>query len=235
MRQIIFSVAMILLIPCISAAQNFSFGVTGKCGISQITRSVNIDTSEGFQFQNKFRFSYQGGIFGNYHISDRSSVGTEILFLRQNGLYVTSFNISDSVAGAIGGTNKFYMHASYLSLPIFYSYSLGNISIRGGPQGNFLIATSGKEIFDQVVNGDSIHTDTTYSSLNFKKFDLGFTAGIRYDFTDRFFIGLDYYIGFINLIKQDAVTIGNAQNQNLSLGIGFRIVSSTQNENVFYK
>jgi hypothetical protein len=225
MRILFFCSLLIFFIhPVI--AQTFSGGLTAKAGISQILRASKFGQPSGYDYTNKFRFSYQLGVYGAMKLSPRSSIGVELLYLRQNGLLETNINYLDTFSGTLViGQDKLYMYLDYFSVPLYYVFSTANVSLHLGVQGNVVISQKGKDLFVAKVNGDSTNSETEFDSLNFKSYDAGLTAGVRYQPGKKVFFGFDYYLGFVNLSNDEAIF--SAQNQNFSFSVGYLLFTGS--------
>jgi len=212
------------------SAQNITGGLTAKAGISQIIRASVFGQPTNYESLNKFRFAYQVGLYGTFSFSKKSAIGLELLYMRQNGLQEITFEFTDTVSGSIfSGTDKLYMNLGYISLPLYYSFTVSNISLHLGAQGNLLLSQSGKEIFDASGGSDSTHSEKEFDSLNFKNYDVGLNAGIHYVVGKHISFGINYYLGFVNLSNDEATF--SAQNQNFCFDIAYRLFSgSTKSE-----
>lgn len=235
MRRLLFYLLVFVVIPVSGFSQVFSLGIIGKGGISQVIYSSNLENTPGITVNSEYRIAYNGGIFAKYRISNSSSIGAELLFTQQNGLIRHNTDMLDTINGIhIIGTEKDYLHVSYLSLPLYYTLSGANISAHLGVQGNWSIQEGGKTVSDFTLNGLPEHSEVTYDTLGFKNFDFGPVAGIRYNITEKLFAGLDYYLGLLNLVKDES-TLVSVQNQNVMICVGFRILRVDKTENKIYQ
>ena len=234
MKNFIFYCCVLLVLPGLSFGQKYSLGVVAKTGISQVIYSSDIQESSSFDVSNKYRFAYAGGIFGQLRISPRSAFGIEVLYRRQNGLYIVNSDVTDTFTLThVISTTKNYTYVDYIGVPVNYLYYIGSITLHVGAQANFAISQKGKVIYDATVNGALVHDEYTTDTLNFEKIDAGLSAGIHYNITPFFYVGIDYYLGFANLIPDTGLNVG-AQNQNIAASFGFRLLPVVKKPQEFY-
>lgn len=175
--------ALLVLIILLSGSQlkaQFSLGLKGGlnyCNIIDNTDSENFD----YRVEGDFKLSYHFGLTSNYSISNKWSIGTELL-------------LSDKGFKSESGTVNFL----YVNIPILANYSITEkLRIHAGPELGFRLSAMGK--------GDGYSNDV---SIFFNKsFDLGAAVGLDYLLTENFLITGRYIRGL--LTNMDGIIISN--------------------------
>jgi opacity protein-like surface antigen len=198
---------MIFILLGISASafaqdQKFVFGPSWKAGISQILFQKT-DTIPDHSLLNRVNFSFQAGGFAFYNFTQRSSVGLELLYWMQNGKVKDTYSFTDANSQVVSETDVYTATVSYVTIPIFYQYSLSDIILLLGVQGGYAFDQSGKIQATTITNGNTETGDKTSIEPDLENLDIGFKAGILYKITDNFTAGVEYYNGRVNLSKNN--------------------------------
>lgn len=113
----------------------------------------------------------------------------------------TQINVVDINGNKIGdGTGNIYKHISYIVVPIYYGIHFNKFTAHLGGQVSFAINSSARELAKLTVDGNVLHLDNRYESLEIHPFDFGAQAGITYKLRNKFAIEGAYYHGITNIL-----------------------------------
>lgn len=118
-----------------------------------------------------------------------------------------------------GYTSYTKTHASYIGVPVYYSYKLNRFAIKGRVQGLFFL--SGSREYTNIGNffGEEFLEEGLDEHLDFDSFEIGPKIGLEYQFSQSFVIRSDYFIG-INEVKHL-----NKGSQQLTLGLNYFFIT----------
>lgn len=188
MRQILVTAAVILMGSYVQA-QDFNYGVKGGLNLSNLRGDLDTD----------LRFSFHGGVYGNYMFSDLWGVQAELLYSGQGAEDEDNSDIEYQL--------------SYLNLPILAKYYVTEaFSIELGPQFGFLLDS------DTDVDDDSeIDTDDLY-----KDFDFSVAAGLNYELEMGLNFGARYNFGVTDNADSEAFFGNDAvRNSVMQVSVGY--------------
>ena len=186
-------------------------GIKVSGGLSKITI-----TSDEFDvpFSTPFAASGQAGLYCHLSRGKHSSLGAELLFSQIEGKDVIDSDFSDTdwitgenetITGHV--TNKGYRHISYISLPLYYGYTIKKFTLHAGFQLSYAFSSSGREktygTYNEGGQETNVNNDTKTDNINIKKLDFGPRAGITYQLTNRLGLEGTYYYGLNNIQKVD--------------------------------
>jgi len=104
-------------------------------------------------------------------------------------------------------TDIAFRHISYLSLPVYYGFNIKQLTINGGVQISYALASSGREKNDLTFYGfpqdETNSSNVKIDDIHIKNIDFGPRAGIIYHLTNRLAVEATYYYGFNNIQKGD--------------------------------
>lgn len=141
-------------------------------------------------------------------ISDRLSFKPELQFITRGGTQSSYPS---------GGEEKYKLN--YLDLPLLLSLGWKKISVDFGPSIGLLLSSK--------VKSDSGSGDADYLFKN--SFDLGLTAGVNFNVTEKFQIVGRYYKGLAEVAKLVYADNNNNkseiiyQNSTIQIGVAYRI------------
>jgi len=202
------------------------FGIKVNGGLSKITDSME---SSNVTVTTPFVPSGQAGLYYNLALGKKSSLGAELLFSQIEGKNIKEIDFIDIDGNKVGHpTNITFSHISYLSLPVYYGFNFNRLTINGGLQISCVLAGSGREKNDAIINENNKETHSYYNRkidhIHFTKFDLGPRAGIIYHLTDKLAVEGTYYYG-INNIHQTVPITWEWKVQQMTLGIRYAMGS----------
>ncbi len=159
-------------------AQSARFGLKAGVSLTNFTgRGVG---------NNDYKVGFNGGVFGNFAVSDALAIQPELLYSMKGAKY--------SITG-----NKQNLH--YIDVPVLAHIDANGLFFELGPQVGFLVAADGPVILGSTTTGYSIGIDD--NKTRFNTLDFGYAAGLGYQVTDGPGIGLRYNGGFSNISKDN--------------------------------
>ncbi len=168
------------------------FGIRGGLNVSNLSVENLPNKSE--------RFGYHIGVFADLPVvSDFMSLQPELNY---------------SVKGAAFKplNERRTLNMNYLDFLLPVAFHLGPIDIQVGPFASYLISTPDYAVYnDNIVVVDA-----------FKKYDVGLTAGLSYNFGKLLF-GIRYNQGMIDVVKDDAsFFLGSGKNAVGQVSLGYK-------------
>jgi len=115
-----------------------------------------------------------------------------------------------------------YRHISYLSLPVYYGFTINRLVINAGFQISYSISSSGREKDYAIVEGITYTSDNKVDNINIRRFDYGPKAGIIYNLTDKLAVEGTYYYGLNNIQKGNPI-LWKLKVQQATLGIRYTL------------
>ncbi|HEY3371570.1 MAG TPA: porin family protein [Prolixibacteraceae bacterium] len=202
------------------------FGIKVSGGLSQITNSMK---SSNYNITPSFVPSGLGGLYCNLSLGKNISFGTELIFSQIEGkeeLVVERIMMEGNNLGHFTGIT--YRHISYLSLPVYFGYTIKRLTINGGFQISYALASSGRKKENLTFYGfprdETNSSNVKIDDIYIKKFDFGPRAGIVYHLTDRLAVEGTYYYGIHNIQNEDP-EYGEWKVQQMTLGIRYSLWS----------
>lgn len=168
------------------------FGIRGGLNVSNISYDKLPNKSE--------RLGYHLGVFADLPvISDFMSIQPEL-----------SYSVKGTAYDFLNERRILSMDYVDLFLPV--AFKLSSIDIQVGPYASFLISTPDYTYYED----NSILIDA------FKKYDVGLTAGLSYNFRN-FLVGIRYNQGLADITKDDArLLLGSGKNAVGQVSVGFK-------------
>jgi opacity protein-like surface antigen len=196
------------------------FGVKISGGVSKIT---NTWESPNATFTMLWVPSGQAGVYYNLSLNKKSSLGAELLFSQIEGKRKIEMDLIDIDRNHVGhATTIDLSHISYLSLPVYYGYTINRLTILGGAQLSYAMNSSGSSKSNAIVDGENFHSEEKSNDLNITKYEFGPRAGIVYHLTDKLAIEGIYYYGINNIQKGEPV-MWKLKVQQMTLGIRYSL------------
>ena len=208
-----------LFISTIVKSQNSNFGFTANIGFSQVTSNLPISGNEV-----KFAFSGNFGMFYELSVSDKSSIGTELLWVQIEGkeessrsLYVITGINEYEIIGTKSDISR--IHSSYIGVPVYFKYEIGKFGIKPGFQIMvFLFANSSTKNWGEV-NGEPFSNESKTKNIKFDKIDYGPKLGIDYQLNERFILRSDFYYGIPDITSDEFPW--ERRNRQFTVGISY--------------
>ena len=165
-------------------------------------------------FNENAKLSYTGGAFLTFPINSKIGLQVEALYANQGNRFY-----SYKSGGSTSGTFQTNLH--YISVPVLLQYYLlDHLTIEAGPE------------FSYLFSNHAGSSQVSFSSGQYKPFDLGLNVGVAYDLTQKVVLGLRYHIGLLDITKDyEAPGVGenpvlihsNVHNRTLQLSVGFKL------------
>jgi hypothetical protein len=174
-------------------------GIKACGGLSEIRETTNV--TDAGTIKNYFVPSGQGGIFYNY-AKGRSLFGAELLFVQIEGKNHYDSPFTDAYGNSIGHEEAdLWLHISYLSVPIYYGFTLKNFNINLGVQGGYPVMSSGRGEANGEISGTPIHYEVKYNKLYINPIDFGPRTGLFFKISKSLSLEANYYHGITNIYK----------------------------------
>ncbi len=172
-----------------------NFGFRAGLNVSNVSFENLPDKSE--------RFGYHIGAFAELPIiADFMSIQPEL-----------SYSVKGTAYKPLNDRQT--LNLNYLDLLVPVVFKLSSIDVQVGPFASFLISAPDYTVFED----DMVIVDA------FKKYDLGLTAGLSYNF-NHWLIGIRYNQGLVAIAKENArLFLGNGQNAVGQVSLGYRFKS----------
>ena len=180
---------LMLMLGASSAFAQLNYGIKG--GANLVNMALDLDPLLP-NFDNQYRLSYHIGVYGVYHISERFSIGEEILY--SNKGYTS--NLPSLVVPATGAIDRVSLQLHYISVPILAGYSLRkNLSVHLGPEISYLLSAR--------YRNDGRSNDAGF--LYGKTIDIGAVAGLSCLIGERASVGLRYIHGLNDVTEYNVI------------------------------
>ncbi len=195
-----------------------NLGVKLNLGISRVTSKFDYKTGP-----QKFTLMPSGqlGLFYNLDISDKSVLGTELLFLQIEGM--EKYKYPD------GSIMFIRRNLSYIGLPVYYGYKIKKVIVNVGFQFNYNIRRreqwKGRYDASQDIPFD---WDTSIPYLD--NYDYGIKAGMIFNRNEKFEIEGNYYHGLNNIWNSNPHQ-GMWKSQQLTIGLRYKFFTSKDKKN----
>jgi outer membrane protein with beta-barrel domain len=201
-----------------------SLGYKFNGGASEIMESFTANPF-GFVPDNMLQFAYNFGILTHYEFDNRNGIGLEILFNRISGMDHLSENYIDGSGDMLGsGYRDIQRHISYLSIPVYYTYSISRWRLGIGVQTSFVLASNDVQTYNGTKYGVPYYYQESSNDLQLNSYDIGPKLCVFYQVTNAFFVNADYYLGITqinnNMIGYSSQSL---KNEELSIGVGMMI------------
>lgn len=167
----------------------------------------------------------QAGLYYNLSLGNKSSLGAELLFAQIEGKEKWKVDFTDDQGNTIGhSTALFYRHISYLSLPLYYGYTINRTTFHVGFQVSYALGSSGREKNDAIINEireEQYSYNRKVDDINIEHMDFGPRSGIIYQLSDKLAVEGTYYYGIPNIQKSDLPW--ESKIQQITLGIRYAL------------
>lgn len=207
-----------------TTAQKLTVGATGNIGLSKI--------SEVYEYAGntkvKFTISGNAGLFANYKLGAKSSIGAELLWLQMEGKHINPdhiFSILDEQGLFVDAsiTTKITYHLSYLAMPLHYRFAIGKLGIKAGVQPMIYLFGSSNYEMNGEMNGQPFNSKDKITDVPFDRVDIGPKIGIDYQFNNKFSVRADYYHGLIDIT--DSGDEYYKRNQQVNIGLSYAFLA----------
>lgn len=176
MKKVLFFVFASMTLSIMNA-QGFSYGL--KAGLNYSNLRFSYETGVNYDP----RLSFHAGVVGEYALSDKFSIQSEILYSQLG----TTSMVEESTNRA--PDNKYIFAIDYISIPLIAKYYVTEgLSLEAGPQLNVLMSAK-----------MSIGTGEMDLKDHYKSTDFGAALGVGYKLENGIFFDARYMLGLSNI------------------------------------
>jgi opacity protein-like surface antigen len=218
MKKLLFGAAAVAALSIAATpaahAQSIRFGVKAGANLSNLSG----DLTQQDQYKN--RFGFQGGAMLNIGILPDNflSIQPEVLYSQKG------FKYADQQFTLAGQTyrNTGNVRYDYLDVPVLVRIKAGSVFFEAGPQYSYLLNISTNRT--QTLNGGVVNDiGTSTSNLdNVKRNELGYAAGLGFEASNGFMLGLRYNGAFTDFARDGYSNndFKNARNSTFQAYVG---------------
>jgi hypothetical protein len=198
----------------------FAQAQSAKIGLKAGLNYSNIagDLQHEDVYQNKLGFN--GGITANFALTSDNflSIQPELLY-SQKGYKYRDEEYRDILGRQI--KHKGTMNFNYLDLPVLLKVNAGGLFFEAGPQLSYLVGV--RDNTETSVNNNTDHDYRKINKDNLAELEIGYVAGLGFQATNGFSLGLRYNGGISDLAKSDPNNdeLVNARHSAFQLQLGF--------------
>lgn len=197
------------------------FGIKVSGGVSKITKSIN-EEGWGNPSTTPFMISGQVGFYYKLPVSEKSSLGAEVLLSQIEGKEKSDGYMTPDGFSVVAAEDNFYRQISYLSLPVYYGYTIKKLTINGGFQVSYAISSSGRLKSSGIWHGQPVSQESKWDDISIENIDFGLRVGIIYNLTKKLAVEGTYYYGLNNINNGD-VTAWKLKVQQITFGIRYAL------------
>jgi len=221
------TLAMLFIMVCLATDAQHQFGIKINGAASKMT-TVDLNI---VKYNCQYRPSYNGGLFYNFNLTQKSIIGVELLFAQIEGREHFEYISPVSATTYTSSSSDNDTHLSYLEIPIYYGLKFDKLTLRAGVLAAVLLKSTQYSkgytyasyglgsLYDNYWDRESNLTDVA-------TFDFGVNAGVMFNFSKNIAIECTYYQGFNYLIQNpDSSKKRNWKIQQISLGIRYTFFS----------
>ncbi len=190
---------LVFILSSASLIGQHSLGIKASFGASKLKTSYGYS----MDYIDYFRPSGQLGFAYKYNLTNRSIIGSELLYYQIRGKEHSNLAFTDDFGDPIGIMKlDTWRDISYLGLPLYYGYNFKKFALCIGIQTSVTLFSNGKERSEfPDLNGDPVITNYEFSGLNIDMLNVGPIADIKYNLTDKGAVEIMYYYGVNNVQK----------------------------------
>ena len=222
MKKLIFTLMALLAISTITKAQEVKYGIKAGVNVAQwggdAKSTIKDIVDLAGVLSTEANVGFHAGPFMNIAVNDQLSFETALLISKkgykirgklteEDGALLNLLNLNVSV------TQDSY----YIDLPVVAKYKVTEgLSVFGGPQFSYLVSNE-LDLKAGILGFNVINTQLDIMQ-NFRKMDVGLSAGVGYDFENGMNISASYDWGLTSLDKNSNF---DAFNRVAKVSIGY--------------
>lgn len=205
MKKVFFALAAVLMLSLTSQAQ-VKFGAKAGMNLSRFTEN----------FEN-MKPGFHAGVYAQINIAPMFSIQPEVLYSMQGATEETNTILGQTI------TAKGSVTSHNVIVPVMLQFTpIKSLTIEAGPQFGFNL---GMSLYSEVtmfgIIDDSFEEQVEFGEEDYKMFDFGLAAGLKYNVTSNINVYARYVFGLTPVFEY-AEDYGDAtKNQNLMIGLGF--------------
>lgn len=220
--------ALVCVITTLPSFGQHEFGLKAGAGISYFTTRF----SDPLNFEQKFSIqpTIQGGVYYNYHLSDRIHLGMQLIWMTVEGkekMIVTNTDVNGIPNGNYTTVNL-YREISYIGLPLYAGYTVNKWNFSLGALIHYPLHSSASEHTSGIdQNGQAFEWNHDGGELNIDQFNFGVLPGVTYELTELFSLEAGYYGTINNILNSPQLSESWKWHIHLlTVGLRFRILDS---------
>ncbi|MBQ2396377.1 MAG: PorT family protein [Bacteroidales bacterium] len=206
MKKVFFALAAVLMLSLTSQAQ-VKFGVKAGMNLSRFTE--NFETMKP---------GFHAGIYAQVKLHPMFSIQPEVLYSMQGALEEeTNTTLGQTITAKGSATSH------NVIVPVMLQFTpIKSLTIEAGPQFGFNL---GMSLYSEVTMSglvdDSFEESVDLGEEDYKMFDFGLAAGLKYNVNSNINVYARYVFGLTPVFEYAEDYDDAAMNQNLMFGVGF--------------
>lgn len=206
MKKVFFALAAVMMLSLTSQAQ-VKFGAKAGMNLSRFTE--NFETMKP---------GFHAGIYAQVKLHPMFSIQPEVLYSMQGA---TEEETNTTLGQTI--TAKGSVTSHNVIVPVMLQFTpIKSLTIEAGPQFGFNL---GMSLYSEVTMSglvdDSFEESVDLGEEDYKMFDFGLAAGLKYNVTSNVNVYARYVFGLTNVFVYEEDYDDAAMNQNLMFGVGY--------------
>lgn len=207
-----------LLFSIASFSQHITYGGAAGAGIYSMRGDAVKNMQQLFDFTNGIVSvqpvtGYYAGGYVNIPVGNNLSVEPGLYYAAKGYQVTGNYSVKGIDILSADATAK--LTSSYIDIPVLLKASFNGLQVFAGPQVSYLTGASLKTTAG--IAGFNLLNSKMDVSKQFNKWDIGFTGGVGYQFTNGIRITAAYDRG---LSKVNAAQSLSAYNQGFKIGAG---------------
>jgi opacity protein-like surface antigen len=206
MKKVFLALVAVAMLSLTSQAQ-VKFGAKAGMNLSRFTE--NFETMKP---------GFHAGVYAQINIAPMFSIQPEVLYSMQGAMEKeTNTTLGQTITAKGSATSHNVIVPVMLQLT-----PIKSLTIEAGPQFGFNL---GMSLYSEVTMSglvdDSFEESVDLESEDYKMFDFGLAAGLKYNVTSNINVYARYVFGLTNVFVYEEDYDDAAMNQNLMFGVGF--------------
>lgn len=206
MKKVFFALAAVLMLSLTSQAQ-VKFGAKAGMNLSRFTE--NFETMKP---------GFHAGVYAQINIAPMFSIQPEVLYSMQGA---TEEETNTTLGQTITAKGSATSHN--VIVPVMLQFRpIKSLTIEAGPQFGFNL---GMSLYSEVTMSglveDSFEESVDLGEEDYKMFDFGLAAGLKYNVNSNINVYARYVFGLTPVFEYPEGYDDKAMNQNLMIGVGF--------------
>lgn len=206
MKKVIFALVAVAMFSLTSQAQ-VKFGVKAGMNLSRFTEDLET-----------MKPGFHAGVYAQINVAPMFSIQPEVLYSMQGA---TEKETNTTLGQII--TAKGVVTSHNIIVPLMLQFTpIRPLTIEAGPQFGFNLGMSlYSEVTMSGIIDDSFEESVDFESEDYKMFDFGLAAGLKYNVNSNINVYARYVFGLTPVFTYAEDYDDAAMNQNLMFGVGF--------------
>ncbi len=222
MKKVIFTLMALLAMTTLTKAQEVKYGIKVGVNVAQwggdAKSTIKDIVDLAGVLSTEANVGFHVGPFMNIAVNDQLSFETALMISKKGYKIRGKLTEEDGALLSLLNLNVSVTQDSYyLDLPVVVKYNVtGGLSIFGGPQFSYLVSND-LDLKAGILGFNVINKQLDINE-NFRKMDVGLSAGVGYDFENGMNISASYDWGLTSLDKNSNF---DAFNRVAKVSIGY--------------